>query len=61
MKEKIFRQTAGAIFALAGLLHLLRVVLGWRLEVNGWFVPVWLSVLAVVIVWYLAGQAFKKR
>lgn len=36
------------LFSLIGLLHLLRLVLGWPAQISGWNVPMWLSIIAVL-------------
>ncbi|HEV8692860.1 MAG TPA: hypothetical protein VGQ93_01550 [Lysobacter sp.] len=46
---KPFTSLACLLLALIALLQLTRVVLGWEVVVNGFAIPLWVSVLAAVI------------
>ncbi len=59
MSQKTFALTAGVVFLLIALGHLLRVVLGATLVVEGFAVPMWVSVLAVVVTGFLAFEGFR--
>ena len=59
MSQRTFLKSAGAIFALVGVLHLLRLLFGWEAVIGGWDVPQWVSGLAAVIAGYLGYTAFK--
>jgi len=59
LSSKMFYKVAGVVFAIVGLLHLLRVVLGWSMVYAGWDVPAWLSLVAFVVLAYLSFTAFK--
>lgn len=61
MRQKTFTRTAGVIFAVIAVLHLLRILLGWEAVIGGWHVPVWLSWLALALSGFLAYTAFKLR
>ena len=61
MRQKTFTKTAGVIFAVIAVLHLLRILLGWEAIIGGWHVPVWLSWLALVVSGVLAYTAFTLR
>ena len=39
----MLRYVSGIVFGLVGGLHLVRLVAGWELVVNGYLIPVWLS------------------
>lgn len=52
-------QVTGVIFAVIGLLHLLRLVRAWDAQIGDFAVPLWLSVLAVIVAAYLAWNAFQ--
>ncbi len=58
---KSFHVFAGIVFLLAGLLHLIRVAMGWELILNNYFIPPWLSILAVIITLFLAYSAFSLK
>ena len=52
---KPFAALAVLVFSLVALLQLLRVFFGWPVTVNGWFIPLWASVIACMLA---AGLAF---
>ena len=49
MSQKTFNLLAGAIFAVAALLHLLRLYFGWPAVLIDWTVPMWVSWLGLVV------------
>jgi hypothetical protein len=55
----MFYKVAGVVFAIVGVLHLLRVLLSWNLVYAGWDVPAWLSLVAAVVLFYLSFNALK--
>lgn len=59
MSQKTFSLTAGVIFSLIALLHVLRLVFGWEAIIGGWAVPTWLSWVAMLIAGYLSYQGFR--
>jgi len=58
MTQKTFTQTAGVIFTIVTVLHLLRLLLGWEAVIGGWDVPVWFSWLALALSGFLSYTAF---
>ena len=58
MNQKTFTFTAGVVFSLIAVLHMLRLLLGWEAVIGGWHVPLWLSWLALAVSGYLAYTAF---
>ena len=58
MKQHAFELTAGVVFLLIALGHLLRVLFNVSLVVQGISIPMSASGLAVVVMGYLAYQAF---
>ncbi|MDP2735671.1 MAG: hypothetical protein Q8P12_05700 [bacterium] len=56
MDTKAFSLTAGSIFLIVGVVHLLRIVFQWEAAIGGWQVPMWASWLAVAIAGFLAYQ-----
>lgn len=56
MNQKTFSLVAGVVFLVIGLMHALRLFLGWHAEVNGWIVPLWVSWVGLVIPLYLASE-----
>jgi hypothetical protein len=58
MSEHAFSLTAGIIFLLIALGHLARIVLGLPV-VQGWSVPVWARVVALVVTAFLSYEGFR--
>lgn len=46
---KPFTTFASAVFALVALVHLLRLIIGFDLVIGGWAVPMWISVVGIII------------
>jgi hypothetical protein len=58
MSQKAFSATAAVVFLLIAVGHLLRVLLGASFVVNNISVPMWGSMIAVVIMGYLGYAGF---
>ena len=61
MKKTDYIKTSGYIFLIVALLHLTRVIKNWYAQIGNWIVPMWVSVLVVLIAGYLAYTALTKR
>jgi hypothetical protein len=59
MNQKSFSLVVGVIFFLIAVGHLGRVVLGATVVVAGLAIPMWPSVLAVLVMGYLAFEGFR--
>lgn len=59
MNQKNFIKSASIIFLLIGIVHLLRVIYEWRVRVDAYNVPMWASIVAVVVAAYLSYQGFR--
>jgi hypothetical protein len=46
---KPFTNIATAIFALIAIMHLFRLILGWEVTVNAVIIPMWVSVLGLIV------------
>jgi len=46
---KPFTNIATAIFALIAIMHLVRLILGWEVTVNAVIIPMWVSVLGLIV------------
>lgn len=55
-RVKPFNTIAVAIFAIAAVVHLLRLGLGWEVTVDHVIIPMWVSVLGLVVAAALAGM-----
>ncbi len=53
--KKPFTLLAVLVFAIVALVHLLRLVFGWEVTINGAAVPLWASVPGIVIAAGLAA------
>ena len=58
MSQHGFSLTAGIVFLLISLAHLARIVFGVPFVVQSIAVPMWASLVAVVIAGYLAYEGF---
>jgi hypothetical protein len=58
---KPFTAAAVVVFTLVALVQLLRVALGWVVTVNGFGVPIWLSVLICAITGTLAIMLWREH
>jgi hypothetical protein len=59
MKEKNFHKTAGIVFLVVGVLHVLRAVMSWPLKVDTFDIGVWFSYLVGIVILWLSYWAFK--
>lgn len=59
MDQKTVAVVSGVLFGLMALLHLLRLILGWEANIAGWNVPVWLSVVFLVVAAWLSWENLK--
>ena len=59
MNRKSFCLTAGIIFIVIALLHLLRIVNGWKVAIGPWAAPDWISWVALVIAGYLGFEGIR--
>ena len=60
MSQKIFSLVADLSFFLIAVMHGLRLAFRWEVVLNGWSVPMWVSVVAMVIAAYLAFEGLKR-
>ncbi len=59
MSERSYLIISGSIFALIGVLHLLRVIFGWSASVGTLMAPFWMSLIILVIAAFLSVWAFR--
>ena len=58
---KPFTTAASVIFALVATAQLLRVLLGWEVQVGQFVVPLWFSVLACLVAATLAVMLWREQ
>jgi hypothetical protein len=60
MSPRAFSLTAGIVFLLIAVGHILRVLFAVSFVVAGIEIPTWASVLATIFMGYLAYEAFRQ-
>jgi hypothetical protein len=55
-----FSVLAGVIFLIVAVAHALRLVFKWAVVIAGWQVPMWVSVVALVVATYLAYEGIRE-
>ena len=58
--KKPFTLLAVLVLAIVALVHLLRLVYGWEATINGAAVPMWASILALVVSGGLAVMVWRE-
>lgn len=56
----IARKLSIGLFALVAFTHLLRLLLGWEVIIDGWTSPMWISVIGVLVPASLAVMLWKE-
>jgi sterol desaturase/sphingolipid hydroxylase (fatty acid hydroxylase superfamily) len=56
-----YSRLAGAIFLIAAIVHASRMAFHWQVVLAGWQVPVWISVVAMVVAAFLAYEGFHAK
>lgn len=59
MAQRNFFYIMSILFFIIGLLHLVRLIRGWEAAIGGWPVPMWLSIVALVVAWLLTGWGIR--
>ena len=58
LSAKTYILITGMIVFIVGLVHLIRLLSGWMVVIDGWVVPMWVSIVGVLGTWYLAYNAW---
>ena len=63
---RLYLVVSGVIFGIVAILHLVRLVNGWRFDLGPWSIPMWMSwggtlLPAILCVWALRLAATLKR
>jgi uncharacterized protein involved in cysteine biosynthesis len=61
VNRNIYLTVTAALFLVMGIVHLLRIILGWHVEIGGLSIPFWLSWLAVLAAGALAYFGFTQK
>ncbi|OGI82942.1 hypothetical protein A3I95_02995 [Candidatus Nomurabacteria bacterium RIFCSPLOWO2_02_FULL_44_12] len=59
MTKNNFVSVASFIFLVVGVLHVLRLLNGWEVQIGGFVPPMWASWVALILAAYLALQGFR--
>lgn len=59
MSRKSYIIVTAVFFLIVAFLHLLRLIIGWEITMEGWSVPRWLNFIALIITGYLAYEGFR--
>jgi hypothetical protein len=59
MNVRTYALTSSIIFCLVAILQLLRLILQWDVVVNGWQLPMWASIIAVLVAGFLSFAGFR--
>ena len=54
MSIRAYGFLTSGLFAVIGLIHLLRALFGWAMIIGTWTVPLWLSIVAAVVLAFLS-------
>ena len=49
MTQQSFSTIAAAIFGVVAVLHLVRILMGWPVTIDGWSVPMWVSWVGLIV------------
>lgn len=58
--KKPFTTIAVGVFGMVALLHMLRLAFGWEVTIQGSVIPMWVSVLGVIIAGGLAIMLWRE-
>ncbi len=59
MDQKTFSIVTGVIFAAVALFHLVRIFMGWTVDIADWSVPMWFSRIGLIVAGGLAFFGFR--
>ena len=60
MDVKPFTTIAIVLFSLAAVLHVLRLIFGWEVVINGLVMPMWVSVVGLIVAGGLAVMVWRE-
>ncbi|HEX7042858.1 MAG TPA: hypothetical protein VF189_06405 [Patescibacteria group bacterium] len=58
ISSKNFIKLSGIVFFGVGFMHLVRLFSGFSIVIAGVVIPQWISLLGVIIAWFLAYSAY---
>ena len=54
LNRKTYMTVTATLFIVVAIMHLLRIILGWQVEIGGLSIPFWVSWLGVLVAGALA-------
>jgi len=61
VNRNTYMVVTATLFLIVAVVHLLRIILGWHVEIGGLSIPFWLSWLAVLAAGALAYFGFAQK
>jgi hypothetical protein len=61
MNQKTYMTVTATLFLVVGIVHLLRIIFGWQVEIGGLSIPFWASWLAVLVAGALSYFGFRQH
>lgn len=59
MNKSTFLTTLGILFGIGAIVHLIRILYGWDIQIGSFTFPKWMSLVAVIVGSYFSWTAFK--
>ncbi len=60
MNRKTYMTVTATLFLVVAIMHLLRIIFGWQVEIGGLSIPFWVSWLGVLVAGALAYLGFTR-
>ena len=61
MNRKTYMTVTATLFLIVAIMHLLRIIFGWPVEIGGLSIPFWVSWLGVLVAGGLAYFGFRQH
>jgi hypothetical protein len=58
LNQKTYMTVTATLFLVVAIMHLLRIIFGWQVEIGGLSIPFWVSWLGVLLAGALAYLGF---
>jgi hypothetical protein len=61
LNRKTYMTLTATLFLVVAIVHLLRIIFGWQVEIGGLSIPFWVSWLGVLVAGVLAYFGFTQK
>lgn len=61
LNRNTYMTVTATLFLIVAVVHLLRIILGWHVEIGGLIIPLWVSWLALLVAGALAYFGFRQK